>query len=122
VAQENSQVADGAAKIDTPIKEVKLPGTVANLCVGGNGRYILLHFADLRKIGVFDINELKIAGYIPANDDDVRFVPVCLSLCSDVAVAYPMQGDKCKKHRSNMRSFQHHENSSSDRESKSTKR
>ena len=73
VAQENSQFADGTAKNDTPIKEVKLPGTVSNLCVGGNGRYILLHFADLRKIGVFDINELKIAGYIPANDDDVRF-------------------------------------------------
>ncbi len=54
-------------------KELPLPGLVKDVCLGGYGRYILLHFPDLKKIGVVDVNVLKIAGYIPANDDNIHF-------------------------------------------------
>jgi len=52
---------------------VELPATVDEVDVGGGGRYLGLHFKTLRKIGIFDVNTLEIAGYLPANEDDTKF-------------------------------------------------
>jgi hypothetical protein len=52
---------------------VALPAIVDDVDVGGGGRYLALHFKTLRKIGVFDVNALQIAGYLPANEDDTKF-------------------------------------------------
>lgn len=54
---------------ELPEKKLDLPGTVSQMVVGANGRLILLHFKDLKKVGVFDVGEAKIVKYIPASDD-----------------------------------------------------
>ncbi|PHR96225.1 MAG: hypothetical protein COA78_29005 [Blastopirellula sp.] len=54
-------------------QEINLPGLVSDVDVGGGGRYIGLYFKTLRKIGILDVNTLKISGYLPANDDDTKF-------------------------------------------------
>jgi hypothetical protein len=50
-----------------------LPDTVAGVAVGGGGRFLVLHFSKLHKLGVFDVNEAKIAGYVPVDDSSVSF-------------------------------------------------
>jgi hypothetical protein len=54
-------------------KNVKLPGTISEVKVGGDGRFLLLHFKDLRKIGLLDLNAGEVVHYFPANDDDTVF-------------------------------------------------
>lgn len=54
-------------------KTVALPGTVSDVCVGGSGRYLLLSFRELKKIGVFDVSQAKLTGYLPAPDDITKF-------------------------------------------------
>eukprot|EP00752_Nemacystus_decipiens_P015699 g14012.t1 len=54
-------------------KEIALPATVDDLDVGGGGRYIALHMKSLRKIAIFDVNELKITGYATGAGDDTKF-------------------------------------------------
>jgi hypothetical protein len=41
----------------TVAREVKLPGQATSVSVGGNGRYIVLHFRDLRQMGIFDASK-----------------------------------------------------------------
>ncbi|MCA9197201.1 MAG: hypothetical protein KDA87_06660 [Planctomycetales bacterium] len=55
------------------IVDVSLPSEVSQMDVGGNGRYLLLYFRELRKIGVVDIRSQTITGYIPATDDQTKF-------------------------------------------------
>src|SRR4029077_6386742 len=50
-----------------------LPATIADVAVGGGGRYLVLHLPQQRKLAVFDINEAKVAHYITAADDNVQF-------------------------------------------------
>jgi hypothetical protein len=50
----------------------ELPEAVNRLAVGGGGRFLALHFARLRKVGVFDVNELKITQYLPTDSEDVH--------------------------------------------------
>jgi predicted Zn finger-like uncharacterized protein len=51
----------------------ELPSTVADLAVGGGGRYLILYLAKVRKLGVFDVNEAKVVHYIPLTEDGVKF-------------------------------------------------
>ena len=60
-------------EISTGVEDIRLPAEVTDLDLGGGGRYLLLHFASLKKIGVFDVNQLKIDGYIPVPSDDIQF-------------------------------------------------
>jgi hypothetical protein len=53
--------------------ERPLPDTVANVAVGGGGRFLILHLPKQRKLAVFDANEGKIARYISVAEDDVHF-------------------------------------------------
>src|SRR5262245_59895977 len=42
----------------------KLPETADRIVIAGGGRFLILHFPKLRKVGLFDINETKIVRYI----------------------------------------------------------
>jgi hypothetical protein len=50
-----------------------LPAPVADVAVGGGGRYLLLHLPKLRQIAVFDVSQAKITGHVPLTTDNVRF-------------------------------------------------
>ncbi len=52
---------------------VPLPDTIGALAVGGHGRFLVLHFPKLRKLGVFDVNEAKLKEFIPVGEDTVHF-------------------------------------------------
>lgn len=51
----------------------QLPGTVTGVAVGGGGRYLVLHLSELRKLAVFDVNEMRIVNYIPLAEDSAMF-------------------------------------------------
>ena len=68
----------GRIEIKPPVLEqdkvVKaLPGAVGDSCLAGGGRYLILHFPKLRKLGVFDVSEAKIVGYINVGEDNIQF-------------------------------------------------
>lgn len=70
-------------------KEVReLPGTIADVCVGGGGRFVILHLAKDRKLAVFDANEAKVVKYLPLTDDRVVFA----AGIDKLVVAYPSSG------------------------------
>lgn len=50
-----------------------LPDTVGGVAVGGGGRFLVLSFPKLHKLGVFDTNEAKITWYVPAAEEGVLF-------------------------------------------------
>ncbi|HUT51917.1 MAG TPA: serine protease [bacterium] len=50
-----------------------LPSTINDLTEGAGGRYLVLHLNKIRKLAVFDVNELKIVRYIPLAQDNVLF-------------------------------------------------
>ena len=52
---------------------IALPGTVDDICFGGGGRYILLQFSGLKKIGIFDVNVAEITRYIDLPDSSSQF-------------------------------------------------
>jgi len=51
---------------------VNLPDTVGSLAVGGGGRFLVMHFPKLRKLGIFDINEVRVSQFIPVSEADVQ--------------------------------------------------
>ncbi len=46
---------------------------VCNVCVGGGGRYLILHLPDLRQLAVFDANEARIVKRLPVDQNIVQF-------------------------------------------------
>jgi hypothetical protein len=52
--------------------EVKLPGTVDDVTVGGGGRYLILTLKRLNKLAVFDLTASKIVDYVPIPPAEVR--------------------------------------------------
>jgi hypothetical protein len=78
MAADLPRAADTRVEIKPPVldkdKVVKaLPGAVGETCLAGAGRYLILHFPKLRKLGVFDVNEAKITGYINVAEDNIKF-------------------------------------------------
>lgn len=51
----------------------KLPGTISDIAIGGGGRFLIMHFPALRKLGIFDVNAGKIVKFLPAGDDTIYF-------------------------------------------------
>ena len=51
---------------------VELPGRIADVACGGNGRFLLLHFPEQKQLGVFDVSLARLVGYLPA-DANVNF-------------------------------------------------
>lgn len=59
-----------------PLKEVtsyKLPAPADGIRVGGGGRWLILKFGSLRKLGIFDCQEAKIVRYVSLSEDDAAF-------------------------------------------------
>src|SRR5262245_41302210 len=56
---------------DKPVQE--LPSTVADVAVGGGGRYLFLHLPRDRKLALFDISQAKVVKSLPLASDDVKF-------------------------------------------------
>jgi hypothetical protein len=54
-------------------RTVSLPAPVADLAVGGGGRFVILHLSGERKLAVFDVNAATIVRYIPLRSDDIAF-------------------------------------------------
>src|SRR5262249_12287603 len=52
---------------------VPLPGTVRDVCVGGGGRYLLLHVPQHSKLAVFDCREAKVVKYLPVAEGGAYF-------------------------------------------------
>jgi hypothetical protein len=65
--------------------EVKLPGTVADTCVGGGGRYFILHLSGKKQLVVFDVTQAKVVKFIPITSDTVKFT----AGRDKLVVAYP---------------------------------
>lgn len=55
-------------------QEIKVPGTIADVVMAGNGRYLLLYLKQLRKIAIYDANEVKIVKYLPVGTDEAVIV------------------------------------------------
>ncbi len=53
--------------------DVQLPAAVASIAIGGNGRYLALHFPELRRLGVFDLAREEIAFVVRLLEDNVLF-------------------------------------------------
>ena len=64
---------------------VPLPATVRDLCVGGGGRFLILHLAQRRQLAVFDANEARVAKYLPVAEDNVLFA----AGMDKLLIAYP---------------------------------
>ena len=52
-----------------PIGDIrlKLPAAFDDVCVGGDGRFLVFTLPSLQKIAVFDVSAAKIVGYVPAS-------------------------------------------------------
>ena len=50
----------------------ELPAPIADVAVGGGGRYLILSLPQIGKLAVFDVNEAKVVHYIPVAEDTVR--------------------------------------------------
>ena len=51
----------------------KLSAPVADVAVGGAGRFLVLHLPSRHKLAVFDVNTAEVVGYIPVKDHSARF-------------------------------------------------
>ncbi|MFT3880137.1 MAG: hypothetical protein QM703_10815 [Gemmatales bacterium] len=51
-------------------KEIKLPGSVADVTVGGGGRFFILHLPLVRQAAIFDVSEAKVVKYLSVDDED----------------------------------------------------
>jgi hypothetical protein len=69
-------------------EERELPGSIDDVCVGGAGRFIILHLGKERKLAIFDANEAKIVKYLPLAEDKVVFT----AGLDKLIVAYPGTG------------------------------
>ncbi len=52
----------------------KLPAPIQAVCVGGGGRFLILHLARLRKLAIFDVVETRVVHYLPLEADDFMVV------------------------------------------------
>jgi len=49
-----------------------LPSAIADVVVGGGGRFLILHLPRDRKLAVFDVSQAKVVKYLPLASDDVK--------------------------------------------------
>jgi hypothetical protein len=63
-------VKPAALPEDKVVKQ--LPGTIADVAVGGNGRFLILWLPGERKLAVFDVSAANVVKYLPFTED-VKF-------------------------------------------------
>jgi hypothetical protein len=54
-------------------QSVTLPGTVTDVCAGGDGKFLFLHCADERKLLVFDVSSASVVKDFPTGGKEARF-------------------------------------------------
>lgn len=52
--------------------EVRLPGSVADVCVGGGGRFLLIAMPQEKQVAVFDASQAKVVKYLAIAGDNPR--------------------------------------------------
>ncbi|MBV9123446.1 MAG: hypothetical protein JO112_08825, partial [Planctomycetes bacterium] len=52
---------------------VALPAPVRDVCVGGGGRFLILHLPSQHQLAVFDVNQARIVKYLPMEEDHILF-------------------------------------------------
>lgn len=58
-------------KLKDEKKTVNLPASIGQVCVGGNGRFVIVHLSEKRQIAILDTAEAKIVKYLPVGEDKV---------------------------------------------------
>jgi hypothetical protein len=61
------------APLEKDVVVRKLEAPVADVAVGGGGRYLILHLPKLSKLAVFDANKAKVVKLLPAPDAGLKF-------------------------------------------------
>jgi hypothetical protein len=62
------------APLERDVVDYKLEAPVADVAVGGGGRYLILHLPKLRQLAVFDVNKAKVVKFLPAAEGNLKFV------------------------------------------------
>src|SRR5262249_44728636 len=62
-----------AAPLQGDKTTLALPGNVRDTCVGGDGRYLILHLPQQRQLAIFDVNEAKVVKSLPLAEDRLLF-------------------------------------------------
>jgi hypothetical protein len=53
--------------------EVELAAAADEVCVGGGGRYLILHLKKLRQLAIFDVSQAKVVKYLAMPSSDIVF-------------------------------------------------
>ncbi|HEY7158651.1 MAG TPA: serine protease [Gemmataceae bacterium] len=61
------------APLEKGVVEYPLDAAIADVAVGGGGRYLILHLPKLRQLAVFDVNQAKVVKRLPLPDGPVKF-------------------------------------------------
>ena len=64
--------AVGVAPLRADREERPLPAAAERVCVGGGGRFLILHLPRSKTLAVFDATRAKVVKYLPV-DDDAKF-------------------------------------------------
>ena len=64
---------------------LKLPGSIGSVCLAGGGRFLILTIPSQRQLAILDVNERKVAKYIPLAGDQ----PVIAAGLQKLVIAYP---------------------------------
>src|SRR5262249_2555339 len=62
-----------APALDADIVVRELPSPLADVAVGGGGRYLILHQPKIRNLAVFDVSAAKVVHSISVAEDNVKF-------------------------------------------------
>lgn len=60
-------------KLDEEKVVKRLPDAFTDVVLGGGGRFLIFHLPKLKKLAVFDINQARVANYIPLTEEDITY-------------------------------------------------
>jgi predicted Zn finger-like uncharacterized protein len=72
-ADADKPIVIAAPKLDQDTVNYDLGDTLDRVCVGGGGRYILMHYVQAKRIALFDVSEAKVVHQFPVSGKNVRF-------------------------------------------------
>jgi hypothetical protein len=61
------------APLEKDVVVRKMDAPIADVAVGGGGRFLILHLPKLGKLAVFDVNEAKVVKLLPMADENIKF-------------------------------------------------
>src|SRR5207249_10494211 len=56
---------------DLVVKEIR--SKIADVAVGGGGRYLVLYLPQVPELAIFDVSEAKVVGSVPLTEGNVKF-------------------------------------------------